>query len=334
MLIKILIKNYFERNGSFKGLETTDIFQEIQEKAQSANKTTKAFLYEELGYTAIGGCSAFEVYEIRRAIAECDLQTLKKYFKEENIEEIRQAASILGIKTKTLRKKKIKVKEDFKELVKVLFTYFKESSDCTVPVEIEGSIQSIRLADYVQIELSKNSNIEDGINHLTEIMDKITFKAVVGKGPIISNNVFVIPNKITNQERKYVINTALTLLITDISYLPKAWVKDFGNILFKNITDEKNYLDVLDLCYSSEKTYKELLSDLGINVPDYLKSYELLGVAFFTLGNDIYVINNNCTKNNLYFNFDVNQFSNLASSDSLKTFGDTTKQNIKKSGAF
>lgn len=151
MVLERLIRCYYEKNGSFKGIENTFFYDRI--KAKGLNNIGK--LYEVLGFKPIEGYTSVEIFRINKAYIANDKTTLSKY----NLSDA--DLDNLGILKFTLSDE---VKVEHVGLVKLLSAYFRHSRNIFVPVSTDESVHFSEILNSLSM-LTNESEIQGILKH-------------------------------------------------------------------------------------------------------------------------------------------------------------------------
>ena len=314
MLIARLVQNYYERNGSFKGIEITTIVEILRGRAAALDMSLSEFCYHCLGYEAthdvILGLSynAEEVKEIRALWADNDISKLKEMFEVRTAADVKMVLTNLGIPTKSLTiSKKSATPRDLVQIVDALANYYKLCS--TEVVVLQGKTYPFYVAIEAMKVFQKNVGVDDILYSEDFKPALATFSGIRGiKSSYIANNVVCTRKAFTAETQMDIQRHAIQKLING-SVIPKGIVKRTLDLPLMSAANPKVYLQLLDIAAANKMTYAELIGELGIFVPDLFHMFERTDLIAVKIADNIYYTDWECTKEMPFKTTDVLTFS-------------------------
>lgn len=265
MVLKRLVRSYFEQHGSFKGIENEFFYDKVKGKD----------LYEILGFNAVGSHTSEEVYNLNKDYVLGNL----------NAEEIKQlnAEGVLG---------KFPVhKGNPKEipnvdLVKLVSHYLRYSKNkISVDGETAGTfmqfcIQFALLKDVADMEAAVKSDL---VKNNLKALDIKWVKSDI-PNCLINNGIIYYNRDLTVAERNVIIRNAVLDAFYNITELSISHRVELLNLVDENIIklaelDIARYRAVLMLAVRAGKTVKELCEYAGLNYIDTIEQVKTMGCS-------------------------------------------------------
>ena len=271
MLIDLLIQNYYEVNGNFKGIELTAVGNKLRSRSRETGLSIEDLCYESLGFKN------------------------RKYFE--------QAASDYssGLATETLKELGVgstkhnsyveSIPDKLARYVKTLASYYKSVS--MVPVVIDDMCMTFK--DSIMLLSSKCRSLKD-IEKYAGIKDGfVTFVLSDTRDNVITANKFFVKD-LTAKEQQKIHDAALTAVVLKTGLeIPSNLKMKANEFIFTSIAYPKKYRELILYAGMRGMTYKQLLETIGICVPNQFDMYSKAGVIGYHIdGNFFYVDDDNC----------------------------------------
>lgn len=282
-MLAILVQNYFERNGSFDGIENTAIYDVILRNLKETGESKEELCYRLLGYS--GSDSSVNLMKLRQDLMNDVFNSQyatkelnvghKPYFKTckkpVNYQEVNQAK-----------------KEKMAGIDKLLAAYYK--NDVYNLIEEENGTQ-------IPFGLWLNQMSKENPSKLVDMpnVQKCLAKFEVSEqddAPTIYGGVLYFKESFSEKEQRQLHINALKQLFFSGTPM-KSWCKiPLGELIVLSTARPEEYLKMMDYAIAIGKTYADLMLELGIQIPDLIMAYELTGYPFFTLNNRIMYFSN------------------------------------------
>ena len=307
MLARELIRNFYEREGSFKDIKKHSAYRYLSEcytKEKEKNNIDgfEEYLYMQLGYVSDARLKAKERYQLRKLAVESRdnesaREELAKRLGVNNAIQISEACNSLGVEPYKITKnakdlQSIGVSPDILNhdiLIDILKVYaYLIRNNTTVKLrDAQGNqftfaymCKSFANATSLR-EVKKRLDSAPKLFELVKMM-KISIKQSSIKEIRVVNNTIYVPK--TENLVKYkedIRNLAFYAALTGLDYFSFADKKKVMNLLYelcdRRFVKTKNYLDLLDIAHSKNTTVQEIMNTQGVGWIDFEKQYDEYG---------------------------------------------------------
>lgn len=273
-MFKILVQNYYERTGSFKGIENTYLCDELVRLHKETGKSVFNICYELLGYT--GAKSAESYASLRNKI-------LKNYGWKSMLTEKKTIDELVKVFKMNTNTKEVSLIKDgkLKGLDKLVAAYYK--NDVYNRVVDENNL-SIPFGIWLQQQTMPVSKILESpiaAPCLVQIEQKeIEYPTIYGK-------VLYCSEKLSESEKKKLQLSAIRQVMFYGSPLKK-WSKlPIVELLTMSSSHPDIYLQMLDYARYHKMSYAELMQNFDISIPNLVEGYRTTGMIFMTLNDKV-----------------------------------------------
>lgn len=272
MVLERLIRCYYEKNGSFKGIQNTFFYDRI--KARGLNSVEK--LYEVLGFKPKGNLTAEDIFKINKAYVAKNETALLDYnlsfIDDSKLEE-------LDILKFTLDKESTVEHSDY---VKLLSAYFRHSKNLYVPVSTDESVPFSQIlnsfsmsTDETQIRgILKHPAIQHCIKNFTPKWIKTD-----EDNPYIANGNIYYNEDLSVSVRNQIVKDALMDSLYNTLIVPLSIRLRLINLLTTNLINLARikpslYLTVILIADNLGLTVKSLCEACNISWIDTMEQVE------------------------------------------------------------
>jgi hypothetical protein len=287
-----LVSNYYEYNGNFSGINTTNLMQFIEQT--SANRTVDDVCYESLGYSGVGNLSAKDVALLRKDIMKALLNNCK-------LEDIKEYKSLIVAGGTYIDPRVTVINHNYGELNDIFELLYRYYCDCChseftfkeYRVNFHENLATFRISGKRVASLYDSLKESNTCMKYSRTNDDISY---------ISNNVLITNKTFSESMFNKIDYAAFRCAIQGKTAVLTKLKVPYGNLPIVRFVNREKYLILLDIASAAGITYKELLSEIGINVADQLTAYDTLGYAIISLSDDnlVTAIDNNCTESSKY----------------------------------
>ena len=263
MLYELLVRNYYETHGNFKGIQLTTVGDWLEDAAKQLNFNVTDLCYRILGYRSYGDYTAADVCQIRKdAVLEIDEAKRKKLIKEIK-------SSDEGYSIPTL----LNLKKDFGELEDIFLACYAYYRDCC-----HGMVE---YADGSLIDMSRGLNLlranVKSFNKLWTSMKRnkscLTYSKVTSDGVTVTNGVCCSAKTVSEEQFEEISYNAMLCVIYGLSTDLSIALKKYNDLGILSIKQPSLYLKLLDMANALGITYAQMMSEIGINVPDQFVAF-------------------------------------------------------------
>lgn len=324
-MVDLLVRNYYEKHGTFYGIEMTLIGDDLRKRSKEKGVSVYEVCYQLLGYTPLqdpllGTLSAEDVANVRKALCKGDVDAIHKIIPDSDESgESNKSYLLDALKMKA----KHLVSEYFEELDKVeqhyadaIYHYYLYESH--EPVLINGTIYDFRTAVKLlertkRLSLSKceKSPLKGAL--LTYHEDD----TLVPGECFVEANTFYGP-KMKKKRWEIIHNIALDAVLSGSGlHTPNSITLLPNQYLFMSIENRISYLALLDFAGSQGKTFEEIVKEFNVRVPDFFTLVSDFNIVGYLIGSNLFYVDylGFRTKHKHISMMDVNAFMLL---DTLK----------------
>lgn len=282
MLLDVLVQNYYERNGSFKGIENTPLHEGIMRKVKE-NKGNQRKTQESSGnqrkveesrkeYETV--CNEMLGYLEEGTTPENLMSLRTKCVLGEKSAMVKEASAKYGIKA--IPKKKKLVVGELEGLDQLVAAYYRNNE--SLFISDDDGVTSFKgwLLRHSGMGLPK-------ILAMTEVQNclvKAEYKEKVM--PTVYAGKLFLPFRITTDEMEQINRSALEIVTLKGNPVKELLKVRYVELLTLSVSHPDMYLRTLDYARANKITYAEVLGWFGIYVPDLVKAYELTGNAIIS----------------------------------------------------
>jgi hypothetical protein len=265
MLFNVLVRNYFERNGSFDGIEETTLGEKISENCKLTGESKEELLFRLLGYDDAE--SSVSLVELRRLLSTG--RDASEYL--DSIE-----AKEAGKRLKVARVPMGKHKKKFSEMGDLVAAYYREDPSNLVEEENRRLPFGAWLEQNSRLSPAKIMNSPCAKHCLVKF-------GVKDVEPMVYNGVLYTREELSAEEQRSVQELAIQLATNSGSVMRQVSRLSFADKAVLFDANKALYLKVLDYAMIKGVSYAEIMAQFGVQIPDLIKAYELTGYAFYYL---------------------------------------------------
>lgn len=249
-MLEVLVRNYYERNGSFVGIEKTEIGDQLQKSGDVYERCCQL-----LGYTADEHATAKE--NMQKDFEKCENSKIFRNFNEYQCKVI-----TLAMKFVLTSPSCIINYQDHTFLSAVLLWCDRESA-------FGGIAKNLRTKDVVSRALK--------VLHVKEIEDP-------NVEPFLRGTT-IYCHRGTYESVKDVIKSATSKLASSVI----GWGKNPLNLVRLLYKRKTNYYNLLKLACRYDMTVSDVFGMFNLSIPDAFVCKSVLGFHCVSLGSDMYL---------------------------------------------
>lgn len=307
MLARELIRNFYEKEGSFENIKKHSAYKYLSECYHNEREHKdidgfEEYLYMQLGYVSDAKLKAKERYQLRKLAVESSVnesarEELVKRLGVHTSLEVSDACNALGVEP-------YKIKKNVKDLQTIgvspeILNHETLINILKVYAYLIRNNETIKLTDgqgnqftfsYLCKSFANATNLRevksrlDSAPHLFDLVKamKISIKQSNIKEIRVVNNVIYVPK--TENLVKYkedLRKLALYAALTGLDYFSFADKKKVMSLLYdlcdRRYVRNKEYLELLDIAHSKNTTVQEIMNTQGIGWVDFEKVYDRYG---------------------------------------------------------
>lgn len=252
MILDVLVRNYYERNGNFDGITETVIGPELLRLSETTGETV-----EEIGYFMLG---------FRKAPGGS--------YKETAIDAARQH--------RVNRKKKNNDSQLIRDCISLACEYYKKDASHRIIMEDKITCLNIWILQ----------NVHRSIKEILAILGKqgclLKISVKAGVQPTIYGDVLYVPQELgcASYVQQEAIRNAIRPYCDVKKWLPESAVG------FVSLHDDclQNYLQIVSYCSAHNITVAQAMQAFRVNIPDLIKAFSYVNFTFITLSNNDFLI--------------------------------------------
>ena len=288
MLYRYLIRNYYEINGTFKDIQLTNIGPVLLRASADSNKSIEDICYNILGYVGDKDHSIADVIEIRKnaILGKYDGFSTKKQF----LTWIKTLYPDYVVPKSSLIRKNVIDSDIFK----VCYVYYRDCFHGYVDFT-EGKLSMFEHSEFLRTNAKA---AEEAFNSIKRNNDSLkVVKSDDGK-LYITNNTLFVPESIKVDDIDKITHDAFMCALFGLKVDLSSLASSYNMFGFLSIVKPNVYLLLMDLSHALGITYKELMTEVNINVPDQIKAFNRYGFALIGVDNEGFatVIDNSSTE--------------------------------------
>lgn len=282
---KEIIKNYYDRAGSFTGVEHCSAYSIVTQN--TPEDQIEAKLYSCLGY----GPAADDVHtlnekqhhDLRVAILKEDEATVKSL----GFSSILDAQSFIDEVSFPLITVKAAKSSKFDKVVEALGEYFRYSEQLVSSPFAKGGMQ--KLADVVKL-LGAAKTQHKVVSTIKEMNDEL-IKFEKGDCIKVVNGICYSPFKLSEQNMNNIVHNALLKAAKPLD-IPASVLREVLNPFADVISADslKAYLKLLEYGEALGYSYAQVMDRLGYTIPNFEKSYNALGVIVVKMNSTVSLV--------------------------------------------
>lgn len=305
MLKEKLIQNYYEINGNFDGITTSNIGHLLDDASSSVIDNC----YKILGYQGTDNFTPKEVHDVRIAYLKEDLDFFKDKFNLNSVSEIEYFFK--G------NKLEIPPKHDFQltdKYIKMLAKYLAMPND--IIILYNGG--NYRLDEVIYLlklgTTNVNQDIRDIVDHNPDI---IRFEKSTDE--FISDGVMHTKKVFSEQAKKKLLVNALRMAADPGLWgVPQTVMSRPMMIPVLQFVAPGVYINLMEHAEIQGITYQKLLANAGFNIYDYSYIYSILKCIPIVVLNNVYILDDNSSKDQIYKCETIDDFEIWMSMNAMK----------------
>lgn len=301
-VLKIAISNYYEVRGNFDGIKDTVIGQEALRYYQGLNEDSKVsfsdFLYEQLGYKKMKGFSMEETLKIRAMAVVRKNNELKELLGCKDMSEVRTILSDNGIALKTFSVDDSSLTKDMQEIVDLLAHYYKYDNSIFVNAGSKFVPLSLRIEEISGLKNGLNKKIDSMLADagICESLVKFHYRKNCSKVYLQGGECF-LTKKYSEDDLERIQWEALKKAAFPLGVDLNVLFKRSWNLALLSISNNKNYLNLLDYARANGSSYRDLAKHYKSSIPDQVPIYSKYGILLYNLSPGLYyTIDDTCTE--------------------------------------
>ena len=287
MFCKILVRNWYENNGSFDGILKLPISSKIREEADKAGLTFVDYCYKCLGYcdkeNVLTPSEVFGIYRdlvavrsVSNKLGLADKKMLNRRLKslgvtQANMKRIRDCFKVV-IKSYDLK---------VSRLIGLLKAYYVSS--------VSGyTMQNELIAQVIAQAAIDGKSAEDVLSQYPEC--QIRFSPIIRGKQRVCNRTLYYTGELSEEEKFTIQVEALNRALGKNCLFPMGFVENIMEIPFGYFGDDSRYVWLI--AYAAERgiTYADMLESVGICVTDQVLAYDTFGVLLYKVADKVIVI--------------------------------------------
>lgn len=293
MILNRLVENYFERNGSFNGIESTYIGEELASLGKKFHLSVLDVCFAILGFSPVqltGTSKVLKPSEVFDLSAKClagNTKGLSKYRISADA-DLSVYAHDLGLRKKDIGTVMVKgldnLSPELKQIKNLLYAFYSNSQLFAIETkDVNGNPICVGLQDFC----SMYKKVEP-----RKLMQQLHLLPVVHspevKKPIISGMTLYTNKDLSKND----IETLQEMAITEIVSSSFRYIREIGinTLPFLAYTDTAAYKRLLLVAKASHQTYQEFVYSVGIQIPDLLQCFEQNRMLIYTFFDKVYFL--------------------------------------------
>lgn len=261
MVLERLIRCYYEKNGSFDGIDKTFFYDRMKE----ANLTDLNKLYEVLGFTSLNDSSPYDVYIDNKRYLRGEIEATENVYSGMDRLKLTELNGIA-----------------YPFLVTLLSAYFRYSRNNFVPVSTDESVPFSNILSSLsmlttQAEISqaiKHPAIQYGIKNFTPKWSKAEVDCAY-----IANGVLYHNEDLTVKEKNQIVKDAIMDSLYNTLLVPLSTRLEVISLLTTNLinlakTKPNSYRTIILIASSLGLTVKALCEACNISWIDTMEQVE------------------------------------------------------------
>lgn len=325
MVLQVLIRNFYERFGTFHGIEKTALGEFLETAVSSSGMTKKDFYCSALGYS---GKSPAKVMKFRAEIVDkqnIDLDEAKKVLGKpfNSSKEVRE---FLGISKAVKLPAAIK-NATIESAIKLAAMFY--SQDVTSVINVNK--QLMLFSDWLKSQRKSSVASILGRQEVQSCLLSFSFRENL-KEPRIEYKTLIMPEPLDDKSKMFIQKQAIAKVMGKEG-LMKHWMqKSAEDIILASDRSRGEYLHLLDYLNATSRTFSQEMEQIGVKVPDLIKAWSMTGSAFFLVGETVFYASDEKNGLHCWHKCDINDFLNYCEdnfdgkpnlvSDCSKTAGD------------
>lgn len=273
MITRDLVCNYFERNGSFSGIETTCIGAFLCENARKCGSSLEELCYRIVGY------KDKKEFENKVAVIRGDESVLPVL----GFSSLKEAADGLGIgRLRKVKKPVSRLKVNGIPGLDFLVAEFYKN-DLTNVVCGKGCYTLLPFWLFSHV----NSSVETVLNDEEVRKCFVHFACAPCKKPVILNKTLYTRFEIGSGDREAINKEAIRLALHKGEGAGWFYKMRADELLFLSGTDKETYKNLLEYAAATGHTYAGLLRTRFVEIPDFIGLYKNLQCIFYKFGSKV-----------------------------------------------
>lgn len=282
-MLSTMIRNYWERNGSFDNITNTYIGDEIQKMATEKNMSVEDFCFSTMGYDA-DSVSPAKLFWCKVYALDTDQERFHQLNPSLDIEQFRKKWGITKIP------KAVTDSEDpeVELLISVMIDYLSQD-ELTLPVYFEGlgTSYTFPFRNWLQEKNTVSEVLKS--DDFKKVLPEIYENANVSEATVIGHTL-CLPGKLIIKADDLLKKVISRMMYARTPY-HKLWKLTPSNMAVFYWIDRRAYFRALEYAAYQGKTYAEVCRGFGYIIPDYIRLYEQSGMIFFTSGDRSFIYN-------------------------------------------
>lgn len=282
---KEIIKNYYDRHGSFEGVERCSAYNVVTQNIPAEQIETS--LFRCLGYGPISNdlhpLNEKQHHDLRVAVLKEDESGVKKlgFSSLEDAKSFIDKNSFSLITVRTVKESK------YDKVIEALSEYFRYSEQLVKSPFVENGMH--RLSDAIKM-LGTTKTQHKAVSEFKSLNPEL-IKFEKSENVKVVGGICYCPFKLSEQSKNNIIHHALLKAAKPLG-IPSSILKEvlnpFADVISENSL--KAYLRLLEYGEANNYTYAQVLDKLGYSVPDFEKSYNSLGVIVVKMNDSVSLV--------------------------------------------
>lgn len=275
MILQVLVRNYYEMYGTFRGIENSAIGDLIDDAMYHSGMSLADFCSAMLGYKGLHPAAVQELRKKALIGQSLDLVEVTEALGEVVTTENVLKKLGVGKRYNSLTVVKSLSKKGLDNVYRLVGEYYlNDLSNC---IPIGDKILPFKYwllgnrKKSVSTILSSQVTVQGLINY---VVDKNCVQ------PLVTCQTLVIDKELTKTEWDSIQKAAIgyaTCKDSPVSNLLKLSQHDLANVSF---TSPRTYLEILDFASSINSTYQSEVARIGISIPNIILAWTKTGYAF------------------------------------------------------
>lgn len=273
MLVRRLVRNYYEKNLKFDGIEKETFYSDVVKRAESINKEVIDYLYETIGFREQEGYTASKIGKVTENVCKGNTVIIdNKILAQCNIRSVENVGVLDGT---------------YRTYVKLISTFFKDSDN----LSIENDNGQVITLDSIMQKL-RAEGLDKPVQRILKSKEsKFCIKVFAPKWkkadvdqPVIMLNTIYYNEEISVKERNAIVARAFSDALFNTEELTvEAREQLIGLFQTDNVKLAEGkpilYLELIKLCLTINMPLDKLLKLGGFNYIDTAEQVKLLNCS-------------------------------------------------------
>lgn len=289
-LMQQLVRNFYETHGTFKGIEDSPYYSCVVSlwEESDGGETLSDFLYQMLGYRSLENLSIEETVNVRSFFAVKNFSKAAEVLGVETQSEINIIFKKAGISTVSFNLSVNKQKGNYRKMVRLLAHCYKNDQSFVLVSKSQVIPISYLIGQISWRQMDKSINqlfeIEGFAKSLAKVHTKKNSEIF-----LYGKNLYT-PEILTKEDVVDLQKSAIKLAVDPSGVKLNKLFKEPLNLLFLSVSNNENYLKLLDFARGVGTTYSAISEMYGVNVVDQSANFERFGSMVYVVTPESFIV--------------------------------------------